>query len=89
MKIFLDNERKQREFDLLGKVICIFSPEHNMHWEFQVGKEYSVYKQKTDREEDEIIVLNDKSGYHRFYTKEQFDSDIMKDGFFGFETLKQ
>lgn len=58
MKIRLVLESHDREVELEGKVLCTRSDKYDMHWEFQRGTEYDLYKQTFENGTSVYIVFN-------------------------------
>lgn len=78
MKIRLVEEYKDREVELIGKVLCTRSDEYDMSWEFQKGTEYDLYKQTFEDGTDLYIVFND--GWYSNFS----DINNMSDEYFDF-----
>jgi hypothetical protein len=78
MKIRLIDEYKDREVELIGKVLCTRSDEYDMPWEFQKDKEYDLYEQTFEDGTKLYIVFND--GWYSTFT----NTNLLTDKYFDF-----
>jgi hypothetical protein len=82
MKIRLVEPNIEIEVELVGKVKCTRAVKHDMSWEFQEGREYSLYKEHKYGV-DYYIVFNDESGWYSIFR----NKDNMGDTYYDFTII--